>query len=207
MSLEKSQRGILPTLRFVRMTLIAVQFVFLENCYIISLFFHTKHTKSTKGLHRYARNGAVHYLSLSRSVFFVSHKIKPTCMLWPFYRNRRRGVSGWRPTFACQHLAFRVICSNFAASEGRNPWTKNAFLALFRVMKSPTFKGGMKMRVRSFCLLRICKRVYSSGCTHFYDICDSVRYLFLLFISLMVFGDTNNTMSTTSPYAFLVAVS
>ena len=63
------------------------------------------------------------------------------------------------------------------------------------------------MRVRSFCLLRICKRVYSSGCTHFYDICDSVRYLFLLFISLMVFGDTNNTMSTTSPYAFLVAVS
>ena len=36
------------------------------------------------------------------------------------------------------------------------------------------------------------------------DICDSVRYLFLLFISLMVFGDTNNTMSTTSPYAFLV---
>ena len=60
------------------------------------------------------------------------------------------------------------------------------------------------MRVRSFCLLRIRKRVYSFGCTHFSIICDSVRYLFLLFISLMVFGDTNNTMSTTSPYAFLV---
>lgn len=60
------------------------------------------------------------------------------------------------------------------------------------------------MRIRSFCLLRIRKRVYSSGCTHFSTICDSVRYLFLLFISLMVFGDTNNTMSTTSPYAFLV---
>ena len=37
MSLAKSQRGILPTLRFVRMTLIAVQFVFLDNCYIISI--------------------------------------------------------------------------------------------------------------------------------------------------------------------------
>ena len=28
----------------------------------------------------------------------------------------------------------------------------------------------------------------------------------LLFISLMVFGDTNNMMSVTSPYAFLVSV-
>lgn len=28
-----------PTLRFVRMTLIAVQFVFLDNCYIISILF------------------------------------------------------------------------------------------------------------------------------------------------------------------------
>jgi len=65
----------------------------------------------------------------------------------------------------------------FAASEGRNPWVKNAFLALSFLSKSGKFQNnrGMETMQRSFCLYIT---VYSPRCT-LQGIYDSVGYLFL----------------------------
>ena len=71
-------------------------------------------------------------------------------------------------------------------------------------MKIANFQRRDEDKSTFILFLRICKACTVARLYTFNHICDSVRYLFLLFISLMVFGDTNNTMSTTSPYAFLV---
>ena len=86
------------------------------------------------------------------------------------------------------------------ASEVRNPWIKNAFLALSYIVKSPKFKGGMKRKIRSFCLVYVRVRPHAVLCKVYKQ-----RGVFVfLFISFMVFGDTYYVMSVTSPYAFLV---
>ena len=75
-----------------------------------------------------------------------------------------------------QHLVaiLNFICI-FATSEGRNPWVKNAFLALSHVTKSPNFSRGMRTMQRSFCFVYT---AYSPRCTS-QGIYDSVGYLFL----------------------------
>ena len=54
-----------------------------------------------------------------------------------------------------ENLLFCSPCTNFAASEGRNPRAKNAFLALSYVIKSPILQGGMKREIRSFCFVYV----------------------------------------------------
>ena len=63
----------------------------------------------------------------------------------------------------------------------------------------------MRTKIRSFCFVYDCTRTAPAVLCKVYT--NSVGYLFLLFISLMVFGDTNRMMSVTSPYAFLVVMS
>ena len=67
------------------------------------------------------------------------------------------------------------IIYKFATSEGRNPWAKNAFLALSRLTKSPNFSRGMRTMQRSFCFVYT---AYSPRCTS-QGIYDSVGHLFL----------------------------
>ena len=76
------------------------------------------------------------------------------------------------------YLIFRSVCSNFAKPEGRNPWVKNAFLALSHVTKSPNFSRGMRTMQRSFCFVYT---AYSPCCTHkvyttAWGICFSVHF-------------------------------
>ena len=88
----------------------------------------------------------------------------------------------------------------FAASEGRNPRVKNAFLALSCTKKSPNSSRGMETKLRSFCYVyvRVQPALYFAKCIQTaWGICSR-------FISTAVFGDTIRTMSATSLYAFLV---
>ena len=63
----------------------------------------------------------------------------------------------------------------FAASEGRNPWVKNAFLALSHKPKSPISKQRDEDNAT---LILFVYTVCSPGCTS-QGIYDSVGYLFL----------------------------
>ena len=68
------------------------------------------------------------------------------------------------------------IIYKFATSEGRNPWVKNAFLALSRDSKSGKFQlRGMRTMQRSFCLYIHTNTALAVP----HGIYDSVGYLFL----------------------------
>ena len=73
------------------------------------------------------------------------------------------------------NLASCSPCTIFAASEGRNPWVKNAFLALSRLTKSPISKQRDEDNAT---LILFVYTVCSPGCTS-QGIYDSVGYLFL----------------------------
>ena len=104
-----------------------------------------------------------------------------------------------------ESLLFHSACTNFAPSEGRNPWVKNAFLALSYVIKSQNFTRRDEDEDMSILFLYMIVRVQPTLC--FVKVYKQYGVFVLLFISLMVFGDTNNMMSVTSPYAFLVVLS
>ena len=76
------------------------------------------------------------------------------------------------------NLASCSPCTIFAASEGRNPWVKNAFLALSRVTKSPISSRGMRTMQRSFCLYtpRTAHAVPHKVYTTAWGICFSVHF-------------------------------
>ena len=96
--------------------------------------------------------------------------------------------------------------TNFAASEGRNPWVKNAFLALSYYHEiGKISKEGWRQRYVHSVFVYDCTRT-ASRCT-FQSVYKQRGVFVLLFISLMVFADTSDMMSVTSPYAFLVSVS
>ena len=78
------------------------------------------------------------------------------------------------------NLLFLSPCTNFAASEGRNPRVKNAFLAFTHVTKSPISTRGVETMQRSFCLyihtstaLAVPHEVYTTA----WGICFSVHSL------------------------------
>ncbi len=74
------------------------------------------------------------------------------------------------------NLASCSPCTIFAASEGRNPWVKNAFLAFTRTSKSGKFQQ-IEGRNNATLILFVYP-VYSPRCTS-QGIYDSVGYLFL----------------------------
>ena len=75
------------------------------------------------------------------------------------------------------YCKWNIICK-FAESEGRNPWVKNAFLALSHVTKSPNFSRGMRTMQRSFCLYtpRTAHAVPHKVYTTAWGICFSVHF-------------------------------
>ena len=60
----------------------------------------------------------------------------------------------------------------------------------------------MEREIRSFCFVYV--RVQPT--LYLVKVYKQRGVFVLLFISLMVFGDTNRMMSVTSPYAFLVSI-
>ena len=58
----------------------------------------------------------------------------------------------------------------------------------------------MKTKIRSFCIVYVRVQPHAVLC----KVYKQREVFVLLFISLMVFGDTDYVMSVTSPYAFLV---
>ena len=79
------------------------------------------------------------------------------------------------------NLASCSPCTTFAASEGRNPRVKNAFLALSRLTKSPISSWGMRTMQRSFCLYihtstahAVPHKVYTTA----WGICFSVHFCY-----------------------------
>ena len=93
---------------------------------------------------------------------------------------RKKKLGGTSEKFkkTCFFIRFALI---LPASEGRNPWVKNAFLAFTHITKSPISKRGVETMQRSFCLYIPHK--YSLCCTP-QGIYDSVGYLFLSSFSL-----------------------
>ena len=63
----------------------------------------------------------------------------------------------------------------FAASEGRNPRVKNAFLALSCTKKSPNSSRGMETKLRSFCYVYVRVQPCAVLCKVY---TNSVGYLF-----------------------------
>ena len=92
----------------------------------------------------------------------------------------------------------------FAASEGRNPRVKNAFLALSCTKKSPNLSRGMETKIYAHSVLYM--YAYSPALC-FAKCIQTAWGICSQFISTAVFGDTIRTMSATSLYAFLVSVS
>ena len=75
-------------------------------------------------------------------------------------------------------MAVLNIISNFAASEGRNPWVKNAFLAFTHISKSAKFqkkRGENNATLILFAYMHTCT-AHAVLISH---ICYSVGYLFL----------------------------
>ena len=76
---------------------------------------------------------------------------------------------------------FHSACTNFAASEGRNPWVKNAFLALSNVTKSAKFQkeGEDKEYAHSVMYMyAYSPALYFAKCIQTaWGICSSVHFL------------------------------
>ena len=99
-----------------------------------------------------------------------------------------------------QYGYYLNIITKFAASEGRNPRFKNAFLALSRITKSAKLRRGVRTMRRSFCLYihKVQPLLYPTRYIR-------QRGVFVSqFISTMAFADASYTMSVTTLYAFLV---
>ena len=92
----------------------------------------------------------------------------------------RFAISRWRfyPKKAWKYLLYLKPLVIFAKPEGRNPWVKNAFLALSHVTKSPNFSRGMRTMQRSFCLYtpRTAHAVPHKVYTTAWGICFSVHF-------------------------------
>ena len=88
--------------------------------------------------------------------------------------------------------------------EGRNPWVKNAFLALSRLTKSPISMQRDEDNATLILSLHMQGRVQSFVAVHFYPYMRQRGVFVSQFISTMAFGDASNMMSSTSLYAFLV---
>ena len=81
------------------------------------------------------------------------------------------------------------------ASEGRNPWVKNAFLAFTHITKSPisSKRGGDNATL--ILSLHMQGRVQSTRAVHFCPYMRQRGVFVSQFILLMVFGDTSDMMS------------
>ena len=92
-------------------------------------------------------------------------------------------------------LRMWIKITNFVASEGRNPWFKNAFLALSRLTKSPISTQRDEDNATLILSLHMQGRVQSFVAVHFYPYMRQRGVFVSQFILLMVFGDTSDMMS------------